>query len=48
MTYSHLQADCQYTEISFGPNARYRVREAFTCRGNQLTEGYRLFYVTSV
>jgi len=30
MTYGHLQADCLYTEISSGPNARYRVWEAFT------------------
>ena len=26
----HLQADCLYTGISSGPNARYRVWEAFT------------------
>jgi len=30
MTYGHLRADCLYTEISSGPNARYRVWEAFT------------------
>ena len=30
MTYGHLQADCLYTGISSGPNARYRVSEAFT------------------
>ena len=30
MTYCHLQADCLYTGISSGPNARYRVWEAFT------------------
>ena len=30
MTYGHLQADCLYTTISSGPNARYRVWEAFT------------------
>jgi len=30
MTYDHLQADCLYTGISSGPNARYRVWEAFT------------------
>ena len=30
MTYGHLQADCLYTGISSGPNARYRVWEAFT------------------
>ena len=30
MTYSHLRADCLYTGISYGPNARYRVWEAVT------------------
>jgi len=30
MSYGHLQADCLYTGISSGPNARYRVWEAFT------------------
>jgi len=30
MTYGHLQADCLYTGISSGPNARCRVWEAFT------------------
>ena len=30
MTYDHLQADCLYTGISSGPNARCRVWEAFT------------------
>jgi len=30
MTYGHLQADCLYTGISSGPNARYRVWEAFS------------------
>jgi len=30
MTYSHLPADCLYTGISSGPNARQRVWEAFT------------------
>jgi len=30
MTYGHLWADCLYTGISSGPNARYRVWEAFT------------------
>jgi len=30
MTYGHLQADCLHTGISSGPNARYRVWEAFT------------------
>ena len=29
MTYGHLQADSLYTGISSGPNARYRVWEAF-------------------
>jgi len=28
MTYGHLQADCLYTGISCGPNARYRVWES--------------------
>ena len=28
MTYGHLQADCLYTGISSGPNARYRVWES--------------------
>jgi len=30
MTYGHLQADCLYTGISSGPNARCRVWEALT------------------
>jgi len=30
MTYGHLRADCLYTGVSSGPNARYRVWEAFT------------------
>ena len=30
MSYGHLRADCLYTAISSGPNARYRVWEAFT------------------
>jgi len=30
LTVGHLQADCLYTGISSGPNARYRVWEAFT------------------
>jgi len=28
MTYGHLQADCLYTGISSGPNARYRAWES--------------------
>jgi len=33
MTYGHLQADCLYTGISSGPNARCRVWESLyqTC-----------------
>jgi len=30
MTYGHLRADCLYIGISSGPNAWYRVCEAFT------------------
>jgi len=30
MTYGHLRVDCLYTGIVSGPNARYRVWEAFT------------------
>jgi len=30
MTYGHLRADCLYTGISYGPDSRYRVWEAFT------------------
>ena len=30
MTYGHLQADCLYTGISYGPNAWYPVWEDFT------------------
>ena len=30
MTYGHLWVDCLYTRISSGPNARYRIWEAFT------------------
>ena len=39
MTYGHLQADCPYTGISSGPNARYRVREAFTFTFFHTTRG---------
>jgi len=34
----HLQADCLCTGISSGPNARYRVWEAFTRTGPPLRE----------
>jgi len=37
MTYGHLRADCLYTGISCGPNARYRVWEAFTFTFIKLT-----------
>jgi len=30
MTYGRMQADCLYTGISSGPNARYRVWDVFT------------------
>jgi len=30
LTVSYLRADCLYTGISSGPNAQYRVWEAFT------------------
>jgi len=36
MTYVHLQADCLYTGISSGPNARYRVWEAFIFLGSDV------------
>jgi len=44
MTYSHLRADCLYTGISFGPNAWWRVWEAFTffyCTGEVATASRR-------
>jgi len=43
MTYGHLQADCLYTGISSGPNARCRVWEAF----NFFTLHYTLCLKTS-
>jgi len=46
MTYSHLQADCLYTGISSGPNARCRVWEAFTFTFFTFTTCYN-FYVHS-
>jgi len=47
MTYGHLQADCLYTGISSGPNARCRVWEAITflpftrspCEGGTFSTG---------
>jgi len=39
MTYGHLQADCLYTGISSGPNARHRVWEAFTFFSASETSG---------
>jgi len=39
MTYGHLQADCLYTGISSGPNARCRVWEAFTFTFNAVFSG---------
>ena len=44
MTYGHLQADCLYTGISSGPNARCRVWEAFTflCLRRQASVRYVL------
>jgi len=46
MTYGRLRADCLYTGISSGPNARYRVWEAFTFL--LLSVGYKLTYVYAI
>jgi len=43
MTYGHLQADCLYTGISSGPNARCRVWEAFTFFTRRLTDSHACF-----
>ena len=51
MTYGHLQADCLYTGISSGPNARYRVWEAFTVRHlglRSVGRGFKSFTNSSV
>jgi len=49
MTYRHLQAYCLYTGISSGPNARYRVWEAFTFLPfNKLKEPPHLKHVATI
>ena len=49
MTYGHLPADCLYTGISSGPNALYRVWEAFyyarRLLGKNISVNVNYFYI---